>query len=236
MTDHFCVISQEMPDELKNNLQQSFTEVIALPPDKDLAAPVRCHPDMIFAELDGHLFVSARYYEEHPAVIERIAVLGGMEIHPFTLLRNEIYPNDVAFNAAVFHRTLICRPDATCTALLDYAGSHGYRILAVKQGYTGCSCILTDGAVLTSDRGIAKTLQRENLPCILLPEGGISLPGYPCGFPGGAAGYHAGVIYICGNAEMLPCAPVLREHGYRLQSLSDTPVTDYGGIKIFKRI
>ena len=226
-----------MPEEMRKNLRYFFTDVIPLPPDGDLAEPVRCHPDMIFAVLDGRLYVSARYFCENADVIGRIAEYGAFEIHPYDGLRNEVYPHDTAFNIAVRGDSVICRPDSTAPSLLDFAAVQGYRIVPVKQGYTGCSCVVTEDAVLTSDRGIAESLARAGIPCILLPspDGSISLPGYACGFWGGACGYHDGVIFFCGNADTLPCADDIRRLGYRMVSLSGTPVTDYGGIRIFEK-
>ena len=236
MTEYFCVISGEMPEEMRENLRKFFAEVIPLPPDVDLAGPVQCHPDMIFAVLSNRLYVSARYFRENSAVIGRIAQLGGFDVHPADIVRNERYPNDVAFNAAVWRNVLICRPDAVCAALLDFAKERGYRNVPVKQGYTGCSCLVTDDAVLTFDRGIAKVLDREKIPCVRLTEGGVNLPGYGngSGFIGGAGGFCGGTVYLCGNADSLSCADPIKAAGHRIVSLSSAPVTDYGGIKIFK--
>jgi hypothetical protein len=237
VTEYFSVVSGEMPENLRESLRKSFAEVIPLPPDADLAAPVCCHPDMIFAVLADRLFVSRRYFRENAAVIEKISSCGGFAIHPADDRRSAVYPYDVAFNAAVWRDCVICRPESTSAALLDFAHRQGYRIVPVKQGYTACSCIVTDDAVLTSDRGIIKSLNRAEIPCVLLPEGGIALPGYDCGFPGGACGYHHGVIYLCGDADTLPCAEILRQRGHRIVSLasSGSPVTDYGGIRIFQK-
>lgn len=224
-----------MPDEIQAKLAKTFDEAIPLPPDEDLAGPVQCHPDMIFAVLAGRMFLSERYFHAHPTTVERIAQLGGFALYLLNDVRNARYPHDVAFNIVVWHDTLICRPDVTCPALLDHAKARGYRVIPVKQGYTGCSCLVTEHAVLTFDRGIAKTLVRENVPCVLLDEGGISLPGYNCGFLGGAGGYHDGTIYICGNSATLPCSNQLNSTGYRVISLLNSPVIDYGGIKIFEK-
>lgn len=224
-----------MPAEMQRNLKKIFPEVIPLPPDPDLSEPVRCHPDMIFAALSGRLYVSARYFREHPDVIGQIASLGGFDVHPEDIARSPRYPHDVAFNIAVWRDCVICRPDAVCPSLLDFAQKCGYRIVPVKQGYTGCSCLLTDSAVLTFDRGIAKSLERAEIPYVLLPEGGISLPGCNCGFPGGASGYLDGTVFLCGSADTLPCADEIRRLGNRIHSLSGDPVTDYGGIRIFRK-
>lgn len=230
----FCVVSQEMPEEMRTRLGQRFGEIISLPPDPDLAEPVQCHPDMIFAVLNGRMFVSGRYSALYPAVVGRIADLGGFGIVPTDDARNARYPHDAGFNIAVWRDCVICNPSVTSPALLDHAEQSGYRIVPVKQGYTGCSCLVTGDAVHTFDRGIVKSLRREDIPYVLLEEGGISLPGYDCGFLGGACGYHDGTIVVCGNADLLPCAAALHNAG-SVFSLSDTPVTDYGGIKIYQR-
>lgn len=232
----FCVISREVPEDMQENLRRAFADVILLPPDDDLSAPVRCHPDMIFAALDGHLFLSERYYANNSTTIDKIASLGGLQICPSDGMRNERYPNDVAFNVTVWRDAVICRPDVTCPALLDFAKGRRYRIVPVKQGYAGCSCLVTDDAVLTFDRGIAKVLEREDIPCVLLESGGVGLPGYDCGFIGGAGGVYDGVIHLFGNADTLPCAGQLKAAGCLVDSLSDAPVTDYGGIKILKKM
>ena len=100
----------------------------------------------------------------------------------------------------------------------------------------GVSIAVTDDAVLTFDRGIAKSLDSAEIPCVRLNEGGITLPGYGCGFLGGACGYHDGTVYLCGNADTLPCAEDIRRNGCSIVSLSENPVTDCGGIKIFKKM
>ncbi len=234
MGDTFCVVSREMPEEMRTRLGQRFGEIISLPPDPDLAEPVQCHPDMVFAVLKGRMFVSGHYSARYPAVIGHISDLGGFDIVPTGDLRNARYPYDAAFNIAVWRDCVICNPSVTSPALLVHAEACGYRIVPVKQGYTGCSCLVTDDAVYTFDRGIAKTLKRAEIPCNLLEGGGISLPGYDCGFLGGACGFYGGSIVVCGNADTLPCAASLHDAGL-VFSLSDVPVTDYGGIKIYQR-
>lgn len=230
----FCVISRDVPTDIRDNLEKTFDDVILLPPDDTIAEPVSCHPDMIFAVLDGHLFLHESYYSANRDVVSKIASLGGFTVCTSDSIRTPRYPNDVAFNIALWRDTVICRHDVTCPALLDFAKGRGYRVIPVKQGYAGCSCLVTEDAVLTFDSGIAGVLQRNDIPCVLLEGGGVSLPGYDCGFIGGAGGACDNVIYLFGNADTLPCAEKLYGVGYSVVSLSPSPVVDYGGIKIFE--
>lgn len=215
-----------MPKEMQLNLAKFTDVVIPLPPEDDLAAPVRCHPDMVFAVLNGRLFVHRRYLQAYPSTVERIITLGGFDLVVTDDRRGERYPYDVGFNVAVWKDNLLCRPDATSPALLNHAKSSGYRIVPLKQGYAGCSCLTTDEAVYTLDRGIAKSLENANIPCVLL-DGSILLPGYSGGFLGGATGYADGIIFLCGCAFSGLPSPVL--------PLADAPVTDYGGIKFYRK-
>ncbi len=222
----FCVISGEMPEEMRSNLANFTDEVIPLPPDDDLAEPVRCHPDMVFAVLNGRLFVHRRYIQKNPATIEQIVTLGGFDLTVTDDRREARHPYDVGFNVAVWRDCFLCRPDVTSPALLDHAQSSGYRVIPLRQGYAGCSCLTTDDAVYTLDRGIAKSLGNAGIPCVLL-DGTILLPGYNGGFLGGATGYIDGKIFLCGRAF-----PGLSSH---VIPLADAPVTDYGGIKFYRK-
>ncbi|MGN1346306.1 MAG: DUF6873 family GME fold protein [Eubacteriales bacterium] len=237
--DRFCVVSVAVPEAVRKNLHKIFGEVLFLPPDPSLAEPVRSHPDMIFSVLQNRMFLPQTYYDAHTALLERLARLGGFSLHPCEEPRGSVYPMDVGFNAAVGQDFLLCRPDAVSPSLLACAAAHGYRVIPVKQGYAACSCLVTDAAVLTFDCGIAKVLEHEEIPHLLLKSGGISLPGYDCGFLGGASGFFDGTIYLYGNTVGLRSRDVLerfvRANGYRMVSLYDGPVTDYGGIKIFKK-
>lgn len=228
----FCVVSSEVGCEVTERLRETFSEVFALLPDQSIAAPVATHPDMLLSELDGLLFLPRSYYMANTELIESIADMGGLTVCPTEVDRRARYPYDVSFNVAVWRDSVICRTASTCPELLSAARECGYRIVSVKQGYAGCSCLVTNEAVLTFDRGIAETLTRHDIPCVLAKDGGVALPGYDRGFLGGACGFFDGDIYIFGNADTLPCADTLRRYG-RVISLSNSAVTDRGGIKIF---
>jgi hypothetical protein len=62
-------------------------------------------------------------------------------------------------------------------------------LINVKQGYTKCStAIISNNAVMTSDKGIAKALSTNGIDVLLLPPGDILLPGLDYGFIGGTCG------------------------------------------------
>ncbi len=233
----FCVVSSLLPDDALSFLQKHF-RVITLPPDTALPEPIRCHPDSIFAAIGEELILPAAYYEAHPDTAHEIASLGGFRITLSYSERGSAYPLDAGLNAAVGRNFILCRPDSAAPALLQAAGRYGYTVIPVRQGYAGCSCLITDHAVLTGDPGIAKVLAVHKLPYCLLSNQGIRLPGYSGGFLGGACGFYGGILYICGNYTALPTAPALSEFavksGIAILPISGGDVTDVGGIRFFE--
>lgn len=232
-----------MPDKYRQRLRELFEPVILLPREACLPQAVSSHPDMLMCALHGSFFLSSSYYSENKALIDQISALSGLAVTPTDDIRSDTYPLDTAYNVGVGSGYIICRCESASRSIIEHSETFMDNIISVRQGYSACSCLITDTAVITSDSGIAKALGRSGIPCVLLDDSDISLPGYSKGFIGGASGYYDGKILIFGNAEGLSCFTELSafavNSGCTIISLSDDPndtVTDYGGIKIFEKI
>lgn len=231
-----CVCSSLLSKEAIRTLCRRF-RVILLPPDDNLPEPIRCHPDSIFAAVGEQLIVSRSYADAYPGTVEEIVSFSGLRLILSDAPRGSVYPLDAALNAAAGRDFLLCLPDIAAPEILAAAEQQNLTVIPVRQGYAGCACLMTAHAVLTFDSGIARILKEREIACVLLDSGGISLPGYNCGFFGGACGFHDNIIYINGAPESLPCFPQLREFaqkcGYTILPLCQSPVTDCGGIRFF---
>lgn len=229
-----CLCSAEIPNEIHDKLSDRF-HVITLPPDNMLAKPVRCHPDMICSIVDKNIIFPTNYAEKNLNVIDEIKLVSGYSVILTDSLRGENYPLDVGLNSAIGCDFIICRKKSTDSKLLEIANNSGKYVLNVSQGYAGCSCIVANNSVLTSDKGIFNILMRENIDVELCDNTGIVLPGYDVGFIGGCGGYFDGSIYFFGNFDLLECASAIREfaakHSLDICKLSNAPLTDYGGLK-----
>ena len=237
MNEYFAVVSGEISQDELAALESEFT-VIPLPADEAIDAPVRSHPDMILCVIGSTLVTHRVYYGTHRASIERIAEFGGLHVVTSDNPRGEIYPLDVGFNAAVTRSHVICNAKATCPEILSAAREHGLEILHVSQGYTACSCIVTDDVLITSDSGIHSACQRAGIESCLVSNHGISLPGYDVGFIGGSGGYENHTLYFYGSISEKECERDIKSiadsHGYNIKCLSDKPLVDRGGIKFIK--
>ena len=237
MNEYFALVSCEIsPCEL--SALSSEVEVIKLPADGAVDAPVRAHPDMILCIIGDSLVTSAAYYSANRATLDRIAELSGLHVVPSGQPRGEAYPADVGFNAAVTSTHIICNTKTVAPEVLDAAQNQGLTVVHVNQGYTACSCIVTDDSVITSDVGIHATLATRCIPVSLASNRGISLPGYDVGFIGGCAGYATRTLYFYGDIRGMECERDIRciaeEYGYGITCLSSSTLTDRGGIKFIR--
>lgn len=147
------------------------------------------------------------------------------------------YPDNVALNAAVVGKYVICKTDALDRIVPEYCRKHGYKLINVRQGYAKCSCaVVSDKALITADMSIYRALNDTNIDVLRIGQGSVTLDGAEYGFIGGASGYNksAKTLYFCGNVDTHPDGADIRafcqKHGTDIVCLSDAELRDIGGI------
>lgn len=233
-----CVISQNVPAYMIHKLERHF-DVVKLPPDTSIAPPVSSHPDMLLSLIGSRLIFPKSYYSDYPSVIDKIISECGFDPIPSDAVRSAEYPFDVSLNATVVDNFVICRESSSAHELLSAARELGYPIVNVRQGYAGCSCIVAGDVLITSDNGIATASEKLGIESLYVSNKGISLPEYDVGFIGGCGGFYNGTLYFLGNIDSVECSDTIRkfasEKGITIVCLSDSQLTDYGGIKFFTK-
>lgn len=202
--------------------------VIRLPCFWALDAPICAHPDLLVFPLDGKILTFRSYYLENRALFDSLPVRTVLtECDPVGG-----YPHDVALDALAMGDTLYGKRGAVDEGLRACFG----RFVPVRQGYTRCSVLkVTERAAITADRGIADALERDGIAVLRIRPGYISLPGYNCGFIGGAAGdLGNGRIGFFGDFWRHPDAEAIEAFLRRFDRepilLEDGELTDRGGL------
>ena len=111
-------------------------------------------------------------------------------------------------------------------------------LIFVRQGYCACAAAAcADGALITSDSGIASAASRAGIPCLIIRKGHISLPGYGGwdeGFIGGASGLFGDRLFFSGDPLSHPDGEAIydfcREHKTKPVPLTGGKLFDGGGI------
>lgn len=91
---------------------------------------------------------------------------------------NGKYPNNILLNAKMIGKNLIGKLDAIDSTLIDFCSERGYKLINVKQGYSGCSILkVTENAVITTDESIYRALLNTEIDVLKISQNGISLYG-----------------------------------------------------------
>ena len=209
-------------------------EVVPLQPYKMLDSPVSSHADMLFFILDNTVFCYGDYIIENN-LSELIEEAGYNIVHVSGKCERK-YPNDISLNVLAMGRTLFCHSKYTAKEILDYAQENGYKIVDVKQGYAACSTLVIDeDTAITTDSSIALAIKNENKRVLLINGEDILLPGYNCGFIGGASGKIGREVWLFGDAEALKykdkIISLLDEKNCKIKAVSSGRVYDFGGFK-----
>ena len=219
-------LSQNADKRIFEALQQEGFEAIPLAPFSALSHPVDTHADMLLLSVGNVVFVHKDYKIDLSA-FENV-------IHIDEPLGNK-YPNDVLLNIAIVGKNVFANIKNASKTILKYLEDNGFAIHHVSQGYAHCStCIVSENAIITADKGIAQAAQCVGIDVLLISEGNISLPPYNHGFIGGACGATSHSIYFCGSLNYHPDGDKIREfiknHSKDIIELSDSPLIDIGGI------
>ncbi|MBQ9116167.1 MAG: hypothetical protein IJY04_04010, partial [Clostridia bacterium] len=198
---------------------------------ESLPTPVNHHPDMLFFSPPSEKItvLPRSYHTVNPRFFDKFPT--AKLILSETALTAE-YPHDIAFDAIGINDTLYCLEAYTAEEIKRSFP----RTVNIKQGYAACSTlILNEKAAVTADKGIAKALRADGMTVLTVSGNGIALPGYNCGFIGGASAVINGTTVFFGSLTDHPDKAEIVEF-YRVNDAEfidfpNLPLTDYGGIR-----
>lgn len=230
----YAVCDGRIPKAAANALEKHGFELILLPMCQRLSQTVAGHPDMLIFPCDK-LICHSEYYSSAKATLDSIAAKLGVCVELSNEEYSDKYPDDVLFNAVTVGSRIYCREKSISSLVIGYAERKHLSVINVRQGYTKCSvCTVSENAVITSDRGIAKAMKSNCVDVLVIGDEGVLLNGVDHGFIGGASGGYGNRIYFCGNIESHPdgerIADFCKRHGKTAVSLSSEPLYDIGSI------
>lgn len=229
----YILVSEDMPRHMCAELEDFGYKCLTLPKFDFLDSPVSSHPDMLFGELfDGRFLCDSRYYVENRELLCQM----GAEIVSSERKLSSKYPLDIAFDALCFDGVLYGNLKYIAPEMLDKRK----KCVNVSQGYAKCSVLATDKCAITSDSGIYEALVRDRVNTLKISPQGIALPGYGCGFIGGASFFEpiSNTVVFFGDISTHPDFDVinafLKENGHSVKYFKDYPLTDLGGAVLIK--
>jgi len=236
LKEYIAVIGSRCPHIAKERLLSlpEVSDVVLLPPDSQISAPICDHPDSLICIFEGKLFVHSLYSEIAKNELSYICDRCGLELIAQDCERGPVYPLDCGFNALAIPglNVLIGRKKSLAPPLRELCTTD------TNQGYASCTALLAKGHVITADPSLENSALSVGLPVYRISGKGILLPGYNEGFIGGAGGTFDHTVCIFGSPHISESAREIssfcREKGLHLVSLEEGPLTDRGGIKFLE--
>lgn len=226
-----AVVDGRIDRNIENMFKKLNIKIIKTKRIIGLYEEVAYHPDIMVHHLgDNRIIVAPNINDKTVYELEQYGfdvIIGKREI-------GNIYPMDIAYNAARVGNTLICNVKYSDNVLLENANKIGLEIIHVKQGYTKCSiCIVDQRSIITSDLGIAQRLINSYIDTCLIKVGDIELFDSRYGFIGGASGYLSGEKLsffgdISLHTDFEKIHRFLIKNGKTTLNLSKNKVNDYG--------
>lgn len=231
------IISDEYPEIITALQNKCKIRCIHVIKNLFLNNAISKHADCCFLQLNkNNIFTDLSNYNNIVTnLTNAVGEDSGVLIHSPEKIYSP-YPNDVSLNAKVIGNSIICNSKYISDAVKKTAVDLGFSFINVNQGYSACSTIvLNDNALITDDKSIYVSSERNGIECILVSKGSVALKGYDYGFIGGTCGMidknflaFTGKLKYHSDADKIIC--FLAKHNIRFIELSEGPLIDIGGI------
>lgn len=223
------VCDSRLPDFMKEKLQE-FYNLLSFSAEGFVEEPLHGHPDLFLAQINENLVVAPNcpkyiieYFNSHS-----ISYQLGQELVGFS------YPQIARYNVSANQKYLLCNLSICDPHILKW--SDELEIISVNQGFCRCSTlILPQNIFITSDKGIAQTLEKQKLNVHLFSDKNIVLSGYKHGLLGGCLGIDEENkrVIVSGSLATFERGKQLRllfqDSAYDLLELGNTVLHDVGG-------
>lgn len=223
------IIDSRMREKEKEYLK-THGELIEIECQSSVYPEISAHPDIFFCKINNRTFQAPNLNLQ-----EKLETTQGQTpVEPN-------YPGDIKYNICQIGKNIIHNFKHTDPAILEYINKANLKKINVNQGYTKCSIsVTTENSCITSDEGIYKTLQKENIDVLLIKDEIIHLLDKNKnmtkmnGFIGGATCVINNKFILFGDSEKLKnkesLIKFLDKQNLELIDFKNEEIIDYGGV------
>jgi hypothetical protein len=212
----------------RDNLRK-FGEVVEFSAKGLVYESISGHPDIFITRFEDFLVTAPNLPDEYKILLKKHNIKSIEGNRPV----GNKYPETAGYNAVFTDEYFIHNLNISDEKLMQVA--EGKTKIHVSQGYTRCNLLaLNDEKMITSDKGIFKTLSKQGIDVLLVRPEGILLPGFKNGFIGGTCGVLGNTVYFTGKLSCLRDSKILerfiKHAGFEIKELHDGSLFDGGGI------
>lgn len=225
---------------LEKPLEKLGINAVSVPANGFVDPRLSGHGDLSVLHTGGNVLWLTPYLRES-RFADRLNSMGFALNFP-EMLQSAAYPGDAQLNVCICGKYAICNKSIVPTEIVSNLTDSGFEILDCRQGYAKCSvCVVTEGAIITADRGVEAVAREAGLDVLLIDPGYIALDGFKHGFVGGSSfKISRGKLAFTGTLDAHPSKKdilhFLKAHEVEAVYLTKRPIFDIGsGIPIIEK-
>ena len=187
------------------------------------------------------IIIDSRMRNEEKEYLKKYGELIEIECQDCVYDEISAHPDDVKYNICQIGKKIIHNFKYTDPLVNEYINSVELEKINIKQGYAKCSIAVTsENSCITSDEGIYKTLQKENIDVLLLRDEIIHLQDKNknitnmSGFIGGSSCIIDNNFILFGDSDKLnsksKLVDFLNKQKLELIDFKNLEIIDYGGV------
>lgn len=177
---NIAIVNPDSSKYIIKSLKSIGLVPVKIPKTGLAAKPIAGHPDLQIFVYKDKIFC-------HPDIslsfLKKIEHAGEIIICQ-TRLKPE-HPSDTAYNIACTRQFAFHRKGCTDNIIRERLEADNVELIHTRQGYSKCSTLVMDEAIITADRSIHESALSAGINSLQITPGCIDLPGYKYGFIGG---------------------------------------------------
>ncbi len=222
------VIDKRCPEQAKKHLAD-FGKVVEFFTQDITYSAISCHPDIFLCQSPNSLICAPNLPDNYFSLFKQEGIVFEKGEKPV----GDKFPETILYNCVFSEQFLIHKALYADNLIIKHA--EHLQIIDVPQAYTRCNLMALPSQIfITSDKGIEKSLRKQNLNTTYFSPEKILLTEMPHGFIGGAMGYNSGKLFVIGNPDYHSWGNefkiLINQQGIEIISLYDGPFYDGGGI------
>ena len=184
------------------------------------------HPDLSILKIDEDIYIESSVYNYY---VDNLSGFNFKKVDVSNFKNGEMVLNIAKNKKYFFHNEKF-----TSKEIFEKLKTNR-KYIKINQGYSNCSMICFENHIITSDKGVYKTLRLENINVELVTTEAIILNGYKNGFIGGTCGFVSDdILLFYGDVTKYRDYDIIKrvadEENVKILYPKDETFVDLGGI------
>ena len=189
----YAILDKRAPLDVKRNLAKYVTDIFEFSSHQITYNSISCHPDIFIFQDEKGLILAPNTPKEIINFLENKQIEFSIGNKPIgTSLDDSVLYNCLSTNNYFF-----CKKNKPDVSIQKRCSNK--QLIDIPQSYARCSLFAIGEAIITSDKGIVKVLEKNNIKYFYFDPSEITIKDHKNGFIGGTMGAMDDKVFFLGN-------------------------------------